>query len=501
MATKRAIVRTSTAPVDPNQPIATGDNDTRNTDQRVPADGSVTDPKAAAAFLARIADLALDQTSPPTATVGKGFIVGSGTELAVTQQGVANLTVQIATGGRTYSHLGKQSDVAPVAILSGFTIPTVAGEQRKDVVVVDATGTVVRRVGLEQAPAAPDAVLIAGDVPLARVTLTEGVDTDIEAADIDDLRERTSIHGSKAKDDTINAKAMIDDTFDATRYLSKFAADSLTATVFDKVAAPGALSTSVDGQAAMAAGYHGPTQVAPGGHFAVAAIPALNRGACSSARLPFAVEPSAGENFIIDGHEFRYVVALSPPGTTAYTEIRLAGAVATTRTSAQHAINGTVDPAGGYNPGTDPLGAVASLTADVTGGTILRVRSSTARGNGTYAAAELSGALSETMLGGGNGPWNVLNLNASGGRAEAKQMFAQVSLVITTEMIAAGSHRVELPFTPTAFMFDARSTAGVPLAALTDAVSIGGNGIQVSLAGTGAPAFIAGDVLSFIATG
>ena len=143
--------------------------------------------------------LVMDQTATPTATAGKGVVSGSGNELLVEQQGVFDLTVMIALGGATINHRGVLSTVAPMAVVSGFTIPIGGGEERHDIVVIDAAGLVTVRTGPEGAPTQADATLSAGDVPLARITLTQGVDTDIQAGNITDLRERTPIEDSKVK--------------------------------------------------------------------------------------------------------------------------------------------------------------------------------------------------------------------------------------------------------------------------------------------------------------
>jgi len=131
-----------------------------------------------------IGTLLMDQ-STPSATVGRGFVFTGG---VVSAQGVPDLTVAVASCD-CVSGQGKFSNTASVAALAGFTIPAVAGEQRKDIVVIDATSTVVRRAGTEGAAPAADPVLTEGDVPLARVTLTQGADVAISAGNIADLRQ------------------------------------------------------------------------------------------------------------------------------------------------------------------------------------------------------------------------------------------------------------------------------------------------------------------------
>lgn len=134
----------------------------------------------------------------PTPQQSKGAIVSTvGNDLEVAPQGAPDLTVQVAVGGVAYNHLGDRFAVPPVAVLGGFTIPAGGGEERRDIVVIDAAGAVVRRVGPEGAPTQAPATLVAGDIPLAEILLTQGVDTDIQAVNIIDLRSTNYIDGSK----------------------------------------------------------------------------------------------------------------------------------------------------------------------------------------------------------------------------------------------------------------------------------------------------------------
>lgn len=153
-----------------------------------PADNATLTAALASEMLTRrdeFAQLILDETSPPSATAGRGLVVSGG---VVAPQGAPDLTVSV-TALDAYNQTGKRVKPAQVLILSGFTIPAGGGEERRDIVVCDASGAIVRRVGPEGAPTQADATLTAGDVPLARVTLTQGVDTTIAAGNIADLRQ------------------------------------------------------------------------------------------------------------------------------------------------------------------------------------------------------------------------------------------------------------------------------------------------------------------------
>jgi len=140
-----------------------------------------------AAALAREADLLMDNQTP-TATAGKGVVLGVGAELSILPLAVVGPAVRITTAGVVYSHLGVRSVVDVVANLSTAALAaTVYG-----IVVVTATGVVTLRAGA----ALTDPVLTAGDVPLARVIGTGG---NITAADIVDLRNRKAEYGLKTE--------------------------------------------------------------------------------------------------------------------------------------------------------------------------------------------------------------------------------------------------------------------------------------------------------------
>uniref|UniRef100_A0A6M3M8A2 Tail protein n=2 Tax=viral metagenome TaxID=1070528 RepID=A0A6M3M8A2_9ZZZZ len=233
--------------------------------------------KMDALMRARSAQVAMDTSvAVPTAAAGRGMVVGTVGELLVEAQGVADLTVQIAIGGDCYSHQGRGNTVAAVVALAGFTIPAGAGEERNDIVVVAADGTVTRRVGAEGAPAQPDAVLTAGDVPLARVTLTQGVDIAIQAGNVVDLRERGGVAGAKLIDASVLTAALEDDClaagavgrakmatdfFNAATALDKFGADSLDNPFCDAAFIANAFAADADSRAIFQDGIWTPAKL------------------------------------------------------------------------------------------------------------------------------------------------------------------------------------------------------------------------------------------------
>lgn len=70
---------------------------------------------------------------------------------------------------------------------------------------------------------------------------------------------------------------------------------------------------------------------------------------------------------------------------------------------------------------------------------------------------------------------------------------------ISADDIVAGYYDFSFPFTVAGFSATFRSAAGVPLAT-TDAAAINAGNVRISLAGTGAPALIATDVVAVVAT-
>lgn len=162
-----------------------------------PANNATLTDAVASEMLTRrdeFAQLLLDQ-STPSATAGRGKVVSGG---VVAPQGAPDLTVQVSALD-AYSQTGRRVKPSASPTLGGFTIPAVGGNERRDIVVCDASGTIVRRVGPEGAPTQADATLTAGDVPLARILLTNGVDTTIQVGNITDYRQTAdSIDLSKA---------------------------------------------------------------------------------------------------------------------------------------------------------------------------------------------------------------------------------------------------------------------------------------------------------------
>jgi hypothetical protein len=118
-----------------------------------------------------------------------------GAELLI-EQPLAGLTVRTITGGTTYSHLGVRSVVG--AGSTPVCLAGAGGQSIANIVVVNAAGAFAVRSGASSAPPFVDPVLVAGDVPLARVTVANGIVNILDAM-IVDLRNRKAGYGLKTE--------------------------------------------------------------------------------------------------------------------------------------------------------------------------------------------------------------------------------------------------------------------------------------------------------------
>jgi hypothetical protein len=137
----------------------------------------------------KLADICMDQTTPPTAAAGRGWVTGC----AVTQNGGGNDKVNVAIGS-AINHLGQYMPSASTQLVIAVNG---LGGIRWDIIVVPAGGTApVVRVGTV---ITTDPVLTAGDVPLARIRVPDvgGGAVVILTALIDNLRQTEGIDPTK----------------------------------------------------------------------------------------------------------------------------------------------------------------------------------------------------------------------------------------------------------------------------------------------------------------
>lgn len=198
-------------------------------------------------------------------------------------------------------------------------------------------------------------------------------------------------------------------------------------------------------------------------------------GIIPSARLNFATNPSNTNTVTIGGHVFTFLT--TPIAATTYTQIVIGANAAASLALFVKAINGVADPL--IVPATTPH--TLSLLADAVTATSLRIRKAATQGGAVEAGAKVSLAVSETLADAAD-VWDRANLNETG-RTLAPS-YTSGSVIITTQMIAAGAVFIELPFTPVDFGYSARSSTGA-IIPCTDLMTISGNALKLALEGAG----------------
>ena len=179
-----------------------------------------------AELILREAELIVDPTSPPTATAGRGVVLGTGGELLVQALAAPGMAVRITTAGTVFNHRGQRTDGATSASIAIAAADP--ANPRRDIVVLLPNGTYAVRQGTP-AGAPVDPALTAGDVPLARVTVA-ALDATIDPGDITDLRQRATLAA------TAGARALIEDAFFTAAMMGPGAGGKWTASAFNGAA-------------------------------------------------------------------------------------------------------------------------------------------------------------------------------------------------------------------------------------------------------------------------
>lgn len=148
--------------------------------------------------------LTMDSTGTPTATTGRGYVLGTGNEGLVTQLAVAAMAVRVQTGGTAYNNLGNKITIPTSTSLAIAAAD--ASNARKDIVVVTAAGVLKVYTGTPAGSPA-DPALSAGDVPLARIAVAANA-ASIVNGNITDLRARQFVDGSKVLAASVPATAL-----------------------------------------------------------------------------------------------------------------------------------------------------------------------------------------------------------------------------------------------------------------------------------------------------
>jgi hypothetical protein len=216
----------------------------------------------------------------------------------------------------------------------------------------------------------------------------------------------------------------------------------------------------------------------------------IQSGSVPAARLGLATDMSNNDTISIGGHTFIFKTTLV--AATTSTQVKLGTSATATRNALLNAINGVADAL--VVPATTPFSK--SVVADVVATTSVRVRLAAAQGGLPIAGVSPSIALAATTTPALN-IWSSGNLNESG-KSPGDSQSALVSFTVTATMVTNGSFDLELPFTPTVFMVQVLSSAGV-LRSSNEAVTISGSALHFVMAGAGSPNLQATDVVTVLA--
>lgn len=118
---------------------------------------------------------------------------------------------------------------------------------------------------------------------------------------------------------------------------------------------------------------------------------------------------------------------------------------------------------------------------------------------GEVIASDASLTVAETITDAANvWVYGNVNFNTLGGHAPGKRS-SHAAVVITAAMITAGTYPVRLPFTPTAFQVQVRTSAGAVRAVGTDSFAVAAGAVVLTLAGGSAPNVQPTDVVTVVA--
>lgn len=216
----------------------------------------------------------------------------------------------------------------------------------------------------------------------------------------------------------------------------------------------------------------------------------MQNGIIPSARLVMSGDASNNDTIAIGATTFKFVTTLG--AAAAQVQVKRGVSAAATLAGLVKAINGTTD-ATTWVEATTPF--AASILADsVT--TSLRIRQATKRGGRAIPGVSPSIALVEAITAAAD-IWNVGNMNESG-KDPGDTACAVAKFAVGAQMITNGSYQLELPFTPTVFEVDVRSSTGV-LRSSNEAVTISSNALNFVMAGGATPNLQAGDIVTVTA--
>ena len=220
-------------------------------------------------------------------------------------------------------------------------------------------------------------------------------------------------------------------------------------------------------------------------------------GAIPNSQILMSTNASNNDTLTIGGHVIKFVTSLGSAYT--YTQVKIGGSAAVTRTSLCNALNGVADSDNIVEATTTFKSAMATLGAPLYADQVsTKVRVRLASTHGAVGALNPASPPSVTLAASltTSAAWDVTNLNASGGVDAGKRVIV-VQFTVTAEMITATEKFVECPFTPTGFSVQCRSSSGV-IRALDEAVTISGDAIRLVFAGGSSPNWQATDTCTLV---
>ncbi len=227
-------------------------------------------------------------------------------------------------------------------------------------------------------------------------------------------------------------------------------------------------------------------------------------GSIAVAVIAIATEPTATDTLTIGADVYEFVATAGAVADDANIAVELDGAVANTRDNLVDAIN-AVDAdnlhANITNVATDAPalanGTEAVLATEV-GATVV-IQTAT-RPGGDLQSASPSIVLAEALTDASD-IWDVgnVNLNTLAGRAKASRVKVTTEITVTAAMITATGVRIDLPFQPAHFVWQAHLSTGAKRFTANDLMTATADGLLLTLAGGAGPDIQATDVVTVVA--
>lgn len=226
-------------------------------------------------------------------------------------------------------------------------------------------------------------------------------------------------------------------------------------------------------------------------------------GVAASSRFAMPNQPTTGDTVDVGADVYEFVTASGAVADDANIAVAIGADAGETRDNWIAAVNATYEPNEHPNitnvatTGPALANGTEALFADEVG-TDVRLRNADEAG-GTVEGGSPDILLAEAVT----DPADVwkegnVNMNTLAGRAGIVRQHTLAELVVTAAMITTGDVRVDVPFTPTRFMVEVYTSAGVQRDAGTDSFAIASDGVVITLGGGAAPDIQATDVVRLL---